>query len=63
MKFYYVESYGSWFIVKTNRKTKAKSAGVKDFGRGNVKSVRLATDDEVNYFKSVKGENAIEEIE
>jgi hypothetical protein len=52
---YYVESWGSWFVVAARNKRVAYSEGVKEFGRGRVKGCRLATPDEVAYIRSVKG--------
>ena len=56
MKTYYVESYSAWFLVNARNVASAKSEGVKDFGRGMVKSVRLATSAEKRYFVSLKSE-------
>jgi len=56
MKTYYVESYSAWFLIKARSIVAAKSEGVKDFGRGMVKSVRLATSAEKRYFVSLKSE-------
>ena len=56
MKIYYVEGYAGWFLVNTNNKRNARSEGVKEFGRGQVKEVREASQDEIKYFKNVKGE-------
>ena len=60
MKAYYVESYSGWFIVNCRNKRQAKSEGVYEFGRGAVKNIRLATNDEIEYYKSIKGESAME---
>ena len=57
---YYVESSSGWFIVNCKNARQAKSEGVYEFGRGMVKNVRIATNDEIKYFKSVKGESAME---
>lgn len=52
MNIYYVESYSAWYLVKAANAKSARSDGVKKFGRGMVKKVRLATDDEIKYFKA-----------
>ena len=54
MKTYYVESYSAWFLIKARSIVAAKSEGVKDFGRGMVKGVRLATAGEITYFLNLK---------
>lgn len=59
MKNYYVESYQGWFIVNCRTKRRAHSEGVYEFGRGNVKEVRVAKPDEIATFKSIKGESAL----
>jgi len=56
MRCYYVDSYSLWFVVKAKNKRAAYSEGVKEFGRGMVKSVRLATQAEVEHFVAVKSE-------
>ncbi len=43
MNCYYVEGQLSWAVVNAKNKREAYSEGVKKFGRGNVKLVRLAT--------------------
>lgn len=62
MKHFYVESYGYWMIVYSRTKRLAKSEGVKEFGRGKVKAVRVASKDEVNEFIQIKGADAIVEL-
>lgn len=56
MKTYYVESYSAWFLVNASSISSAKREGIKDFGRGMVKYVRLATADEIKYFINIKSE-------
>lgn len=63
MAKYIVESYAFWFIVDANTKRQAYSEGVKEFGRGGVKSVLIATEADIQYFKSVKGDDAIMKAE
>jgi hypothetical protein len=60
MKFWYVSSFGSWFVVGANRQEKARQEGVREFGRSHVKDVREATAEEVQYFRKIKGQHAIE---
>lgn len=60
MKNYFVEGFASWFVVKAKNARAARSEGIKDFGRGSVKSVRLATKSEVESFIVQKGELALE---
>ena len=56
---YLVEGYSTWFIVDTPTKREAYSEGVKDFGRGGVKKVEKATEDDIEYFKRLKGDDAV----
>ncbi len=56
---YKVESNGSWFIVDTSTKRKAYSEGVKEWGRDHVTSVTKATQEDISYFKNLKGEDAV----
>lgn len=60
MKDYYVEGTG-WFVVRTTTIRKARSEGVKEYGRGNVRCVRLATQLETNSYISQKGQSALYE--
>jgi len=55
---YKVEGMG-WFIVNTRTKRQAYSEGVEEFGRGGVDSVSKATDEEIHFFKSQKGDDAV----
>lgn len=57
---WFVESYSGWFIVRAPNSKRAKSVGVAEWGRGNVKVVRRATQAEVEYYITLKGE--IEEV-
>lgn len=58
MKNYYVEGTG-WFVVSARNKREARSVGVDEFGRGNVRFVREASQDEVEDFVSQKGKDAL----
>ena len=60
MKVYYVGSNKGWFLVNCRTKRQAKSEGVFEFGRGNVKEVREATPEEIITFQSIKGKSALE---
>lgn len=53
MKNYYVEGAG-WFVVRTESKKRAKTVGVSEFGRGNVRCVREATKAETSDFMAQK---------
>ena len=53
-----IDGYAGWFIVDTNDKRKARTEGVKEFGRGGVKSVTRATKSGIEYFISLKGKDA-----
>ena len=54
---WYVDGGGlGWFIVRASNAKIAKSAGVAEWGRGNVNLVRRASNPEVDYFASLKGE-------
>ena len=55
---YKVET-GGWFIVNTRTKRQAYSEGVGEFGRGWVDSVTVASQEDIDYFKRLKGEGAI----
>jgi hypothetical protein len=55
---YYVEGTG-WFVVSTANKKRAHSIGVEEYGRGNVRCVREATQDETESFISQKGKDAL----
>jgi len=59
MKHYYIDSYVGWFVVEASTAKKARSEGVKEFGRGWVRGVRLATKEEVKEFVRLKGEDAL----
>lgn len=63
MKYYFVQGYGLWMIVKALNERKARSAGVEEYGRGKTALVRIATTDEVEDFIRQKGESAISVVE
>jgi hypothetical protein len=60
MKNYYVESHSGWFVVCCANMRRAKSEGIYEYGRGQVKAVRPATLAEVTHFQNLKGESATE---
>lgn len=55
---YYVEGNG-WFVVRTQNQRKARAVGVREYGRGNVRCVRIATAEETKSFVASKGEAAL----
>ena len=59
IKNYFVKSYSGWFVVKCRTKRNARSVGVEEFGRGMVNEVREATQNEVDSFVYLKGEEAM----
>lgn len=63
LRHWYVSTQGSgpWMVVETVTKTKARSLGVAEFGRGQVATVRLATPAEVKEYVAVKGEIELED--
>ena len=54
MNYYLVESDKSWFVCFCKNKRKARSEDVFEFGRGNVKNVRIAQDDEIEYYRNIR---------
>jgi len=56
---YLVESYAGWFVTDATNKRIAHSEGVKEFGKGNVKSVTIATQNDIDAFIANKGEDAL----
>ena len=56
---YLVDSYAGWFIVDTKSKRLAYSEGVKEFGRGGVKSVSRAKQSDIDCFIATKGKDAM----
>lgn len=54
---YFVETWSYWMIVSAKSKAKAKSEGIKEWGRGMVKSVRRATQNEIESYEAQKGNN------
>ena len=59
MKIYYIESGSCWHLVFAVNTAAARRNGVASYGRGNVKRVRLATEDEIRYFRNLKSEIGI----
>ena len=56
---YKVESTQGWFIVDVKTKREADSEAVREWGRGCFRTVTKATDDDITYFKNLKGEDAV----
>lgn len=62
VRYYYVENLrGFWFVVNAATKRKAYSIGVSEFGRGMVRYVRVAIQDEIDNFVTLNGENMLHE--
>ena len=59
MLIYKVTGIG-WFVVEVPSKRNAYSEGVAEWGRGCVTKVERATQDDIDYFKAVKGEDALQ---
>jgi hypothetical protein len=59
MRYYTVESWAGWFVAKARNKREAYSEGVEEFGRGYVKKVSLSKQSDIDYYKNVKGEAAL----
>ena len=57
---YLVESHSGWFVVNTTSKRKARSEGIAEWGRNSVKSVTRASQKDIDYFISQKGERALQ---
>lgn len=55
MKNFLVEAHPGWYVIQASTKRIAHSHGVLEFGRGCVRAVREATDDEVDEYKRQKG--------
>lgn len=53
MKIYYVASPHYWILVKAANKRAARSAGVNEFGRGWVTTVREGTPEEEAYYWTI----------
>ncbi len=59
MPIYKVTGAG-WFVVEVPNKRNAYSEGVKEWGRGGTNKVERATQGDIDYFKVLKGENALQ---
>jgi hypothetical protein len=55
LKFWYIETNASWYVIRTHNRTKARQHGTEEFGRGAVRNVRHATDEEVEAYAREKG--------
>ena len=49
-------------MVEVPTKRNAYSEGVEEWGRGSVDTVERATQEDIDYFKSLKGEDALRPI-
>jgi len=58
MATYKVTGMG-WFVVEVPTKRNAYSEGVEKWGRSGVDSVERATQEEIDYFKTLKGADAL----
>jgi len=56
---YKIESYAKWIVVDTNNKRIARKEGVREFGYGGIKSMSKATQEDIDYFINLKGEDAV----
>ena len=54
MKNFVAESYSRWFVVRCKTKRQARTVAVEEFGRGRVKSVREATQEDVDAYLRAK---------
>lgn len=58
MPIYKVTGAG-WFVVEVPTKRNAHSEGVQEWGYGGVNEVERATQDDIDYFKKLKGVDAL----
>ena len=56
---YRIDSGAGWIVVDTNNKRIAHKEGVKEFGRGGINSIARATQEDIDYFINLKGEDAV----
>ncbi len=56
MKIFYVEGYLGWFVIFARTHAAARKSGVDEYGRGLVKSVRLATLKDIDKYRNLKGD-------
>lgn len=52
---YLLHGHGGWFVVHCKTMRIARSWGVREFGRGGVRSVRQATTDDVRSYCAQSG--------
>lgn len=53
MKAYVVESYSRWFVVYARTQAEAKREGRREYN--SIRSVRIATEEDIAYYLSVRG--------
>ena len=56
---YKVESNQGWFITDVKTKRNAESEAVAEWGRGCHRVITKATDEDITYFKNLKGECSV----
>jgi len=61
MPIYKVTGIG-WFVVEVPTKRNAYSEGVEEWGYGGTDKVERATQEDIDYFKALKGEDALSPI-
>ena len=59
MPFYKVEGHAMWFITDVPTKRNAASEAIAEWGRGCNRIITKATNEDIAYFKNLKGENAV----
>ncbi len=52
---YYADGLGGWFVIRCQTLRLARRAATEEFGRGCVKSVRRATDEDVRSYRVQHG--------
>lgn len=52
---YYIEGRTGWFVAFTHSQREAHAAGVEEFGRGGVKSVRPASQEDIARYAKERG--------
>ena len=58
MPIYKVTGMG-WFVTEVPTKRNAYSEGVEEWGYRGVDSVERATQEDIDYFKTLRGEDAL----
>lgn len=63
MKPFYVSSGGLWFVVYCKTKLQAKQEGIEEFGSGQTREVRKATQAEVDYYRKQRPKLMMKEVQ